>query len=66
MGESQRRAAAAARDAAKGDSSEYDDMMWDGDMLVPRPLASPLDRETLDERSAKGMGPNWEARRKDD
>ena len=63
---SERRVREAARDAAGADPAEYDDMIWDGDMLVPRPLDSPLDRETLDERSAKGMGPSWEPRRKDD
>jgi len=47
-------------------SDEYDEMVWDGDMLVPAPRRSPLDAETLDERYAKQMGPRYEQRRRDD
>ncbi len=65
MGEAERRVRQAARDASDEPSNGFDDMEWDGDMLVPRKI-SPLDRETLDERSAKGMGPSWEERRRDD
>jgi hypothetical protein len=63
MREADRRVRQAAQDASGGGMHERDDMVWDGDMLVPRPYESPLDKETLDERHAKGMGPSWEERR---
>jgi hypothetical protein len=68
MSDAARRVQGAARDARSTDdgvADEYDDMVWDGDMLVPRPLDSPLDEETLDERASTQMGPHWEPRRRD-
>lgn len=61
MGAESRRVRETAQDAA--DEPGYDDMVWENDILVPRQPESPLDRETLDEQSAHGMGPNWEPRR---
>jgi len=66
MSESERLVRKAADDARSGSGSragDFDDMIWDGDMLVPR--ASPLDRETLDERSTSRMGERWEETRRD-
>jgi len=63
MGDAERRVSRAASDAREGGRDPYGDMMWDGDMLVPRQYDSPLDQETLDERHAHGMGPAWEERR---
>ena len=64
MGESERLVRQAADDARTDiRTSEFDDMIWDGDMLVPRD--SPLDRETLDERSTSRMGERWEETRRD-
>jgi len=64
MGETERRVRQAAQDAAADDSvgNLYEDMVWDGDTLVPR--ASRLDKETLDERAARGMGERWEETRR--
>jgi len=66
MSESQRRVEAAARDAVDSGPTDYDEMEWDGDMLVPRSYDTPLDRETPDERAAGWMGPTWEPKRKDE
>ena len=64
MAESERLVRQAADDARTDiRTSEFDDMIWDGDMLVPRD--SPLDRETLDERSTSRMGERWEETRRD-
>jgi hypothetical protein len=62
-----RRVQQAATDARSNDNlvgNEMDEMMWDGDLLVPRPLGSPLDQETLDEQASTQMGPHWESRRR--
>lgn len=58
-----RQAAEDARSQTGLRAGDFDDMIWDGDMLVPR--ASPLDRETLDERSTSRMGERWEEVRRD-
>ena len=66
MGEAERRVRRAAEDARSGDdhvSDPYEDLVWDGDMLVPR--QSPLDKETLDEQHTSRMGEPWEAIRRD-
>lgn len=64
MRESDRLVRQAAEDARTDNDLRggFDDMIWDGDMLVPR--ASPLDRETLDERSTSRMGERWEETRR--
>lgn len=64
MGEAERRVRQAAQDASSDDSVDnpYEDMVWDGDTLVPR--ESRLDKETLDERAARGMGERWEETRR--
>jgi hypothetical protein len=58
------RAAEDARSGTDGVRNPYEDMVWENDMLVPR--QSSLDKETLDERSARGMGERWEERRRDE
>ena len=66
MSDAARRIDEAARDARSGSDlvgSEMDEYTWEGDMLVPRPLDSPLDEETLDERASTQMGP-WDSRRR--
>jgi hypothetical protein len=68
MSEAARRVSQAARDASSNDDlvrDEMESMVWDGDMLVPRPLDSPLDEETLDEQASTQMGDMYESRRRD-
>jgi hypothetical protein len=62
MSEANRLVSQAAEDARSGDDLVRSEMVWDGDMLVPRD--SPLDAETLDEQASTQMGP-WESRRRD-
>lgn len=64
MSAERQRVRRAVQDAANCDTPyDVDDLVWDGDMLVPRD--SPLDKETLDERAAHGMGHSWEERRRE-
>lgn len=66
MDDAARRVREAANDARSGDDLVSEpEMIWDGDMMVPAPLDSPLDRETLDERASTQLGPGWEPRRRD-
>jgi hypothetical protein len=64
-----RRVREAARDASSNDDlvrDEMEAMVWDeNDMLVPEPLDSPLDEETLDEQHSTQMGSMYEPRRRD-
>jgi len=67
MSETSRRVSQAAEDARSTDDfvrNEMENMVWENDMLVPAPLDSPLDEETLDEQSSTQMGP-WDSRRRD-
>lgn len=65
MDDAERRVRKAMQDA-RSDSGRaaYEDMMWDGDMLVPRKYESSLDKETLDERNTSRMGEQWEETRR--
>ena len=65
MSDAARRTNQAARDARSNDDLVGDEYVWEGDMLVPRPLDSPLDEETLDEQAATQMGDRFESRRRD-
>jgi hypothetical protein len=68
MSEAARRVSQAARDASSNDDlvrDEMESMVWDGDMLVPRPPDFPLDEETLDEQASTQMGDMYESRRRD-
>jgi len=60
------------REAADSASSNDDlventmeNMVWEGDTLVPAPLDSPLDAETLDEQASTQMGACYTPRRQD-
>ncbi len=58
----------AARDASSNDDlvQEFGEMVVDENgMIVPPPLDSPLDEETLDEQASTQMGEQWESRRRD-
>lgn len=65
MSEASRRVSQAARDAHSDNDLVRGEMVWEGDMLVPAPLDSPLDKETLDEQASTQMGELWESRRRD-
>ena len=68
MSDATRRVSEAASDARSNDDlvkDEYGDMVWENDMLVPAPLDSPLDEETLDEQASTQMGSMYEPRRRD-
>ena len=60
---SEARVRKAARDASSNDDlvrDGFESMVWEGDML-----ASPIDRETLDEQASTQMGQMYEPRRRD-
>lgn len=68
MSDATRRVSEAASDARSNDDlvkDEYGGMVWENDMLVPAPLDSPLDEETLDEQASTQMGSMYEPRRRD-
>lgn len=66
MSKAKQRVRQAMQDACDDGRDYHEDMVWDGDMLVPCQYDSPLDKETLDEQRAHGMGPSWEERRDSD
>ncbi len=58
----------AARDASSGDDlvQEFEEMPVDKTgMIVPPPLDSPLDEQTLDEQASTQMGEMYDSRRRD-
>jgi len=66
MNEANRLVSQAAEDGRSNDDlvrNPMDEMVWEGDMLVPAPLDSPLDAETLDEQASTQLGP-WDSRRR--
>ena len=68
MSDAKRLVQEAARNARSNNDLVNDDMgdlVWEGDTLIPAPLDSPLDEETLDEQSSTQMGERYDARRRD-
>jgi hypothetical protein len=64
MSDAARRVKNAARDARSTDDlvdDGFGPMVWDENDM----LASPLDKETLDEQASTQMGEMWESRRRD-
>ena len=62
MSDARSRVNQAAMDAQSNETLASDESEWPE--YVPDDLESPLDRVTLDEQHAKGMGDTWEQRRR--